>query len=221
MNTKPFAVAIDGPAGVGKSTTAKEVAKTLGMKYVDTGSMYRAIALYCIKNNIDPKDETAVAAILSNIEITLLPGQILLNGEDVTKDIRDRLVTDVSSIVSPYPAVRAKLAAKQKEIVATYETVMDGRDIGSHVIPWAQVKIYLDADVEIRAARRAIELEKDGKPVDMKNLCLEIAERDHRDKTRKHSPLVKAEDAIYIDTGNFTKDEVVAQIIAHINATRR
>ncbi|MCL2360505.1 MAG: (d)CMP kinase [Defluviitaleaceae bacterium] len=217
----PFAIAIDGPAGVGKSTTARKVAETLGMKYIDTGSMYRTIALYCTRNGISPQDEATVTAALPHINIELTPGHIFLNGEDVTGAIRTQAISDITSTISPYSAVREKMATKQKIIAASGEIVMDGRDIGSHVLPWAQVKIYLDADVDIRAERRAIELKRTGKSVDMEQLRKEIIERDHRDKTRKHSPLTQAEDAIYLDTGNMTKEEVVARIIAHINEARR
>jgi len=217
----PFAVAIDGPAGVGKSTTARRVAETMGMNYIDTGSMYRAIALYCVRNKINPQSETEVTAALPNINVELAPGHIFLNGEDITGAIRSQEISEATSTISPYSAVREKMSAKQKTMVATGETVMDGRDIGSYVIPWAQVKIYLDADVDIRAQRRAHDLKAAGKPVDMDKLRQEITERDHRDKTRKHSPLTQAEDAIYIDTGKMTKDEVVAEIITHIKSARR
>ena len=216
-----FAVAIDGPAGVGKSTTARKVAESLGMTYIDTGSMYRAIALYNVRQGINPQDETAVTASLPLIKITLSPGQIFLNGEDVSAAIRTQAISDATSTIAPYPAVREKLSAKQKEIAATGQVVMDGRDIGSYVLPWAQVKIYLDADSSIRAARRAAELAEKGQPADISQIRDEIEERDRRDKTRTHSPLVKADDAICIDTGYMTIEEVVETIIAHIKAARR
>jgi len=216
-----FAVAIDGPAGVGKSTTARRVAESLGMTYIDTGSMYRAIALYCVRHGIDLQDKAAVSTNLPNIQIYLTQGQIYLNDEDVSGAIRTQAISDATSIIAPYPAVREKLSAKQKEIAATGQVVMDGRDIGSHVLPWAQVKIYLDADPGIRAARRAAELAEKGQQTDISQIRKEIELRDHRDKTREHSPLVKANDAVCIDTGHMTKDEVVASIIAHIKAARR
>lgn len=217
----PFAIAIDGPAGVGKSTTARRVAEKMGMQYIDTGSMYRAIALYCVRNGIDPKNETDVTAALHNIDVELTPGYIYLNGEDITGAIRSQEISDATSTISPYSAVREKMSAKQKTMVTKGETVMDGRDIGSYVIPWAQVKIYLDADVDIRASRRAKDLKAAGKPVDMNQLRQEIIDRDHRDSTREHSPLTQAKDAIYIDTGKMTKDEVVEEIIRHIKSSRR
>ena len=216
-----FAVAIDGPAGVGKSTTARKVAEKLNMTYIDTGSMYRAIALYNVRQGTNLQSEADVTATLPFIKIDLAPGRIYLNGEDVSGAIRTQAISDATSTIAPYPAVREKLSAKQKEIAATGQVVMDGRDIGSYVLPWAQVKIYLDADSGIRAARRAAELAKKGQPADIAQILQEIEERDHRDKTRTHSPLVKADNAIVIDTGHMNIDEVVSTIIAHIKAPRR
>ena len=216
-----FAVAIDGPAGVGKSTAAKIVAKNLGMTYIDTGSMYRAIALYNVRQGINIQNEANVTATLPFIKINLTPGRIYLNGEDVSEAIRTQAISDATSTIAPYPAVREMLSTKQKEIAATGQVVMDGRDIGSYVLPWAQVKIYLDADSGIRAARRAAELAKKGQPVDITQIRQEIEERDHRDKTRSHSPLVKAKDAICIDTGHMTIEEAVTTITMHIEAARR
>ena len=210
-----FAVAIDGPAGVGKSTAAKKVAESLNMTYIDTGSMYRAIALYNVRQGTNLRDEAAISAALPHIKIELSLGRIFLNGEDVSWAIRTQAISDATSTIAPYPAVRDKLSAKQKEIAANGHVVMDGRDIGSYVLPWAQVKIYLDADPGIRAARRAAELAEKGQPADINKIREEIEERDHRDKTRAHSPLVKADGAICIDTGHMTIEEVVAEIIAH------
>ena len=216
-----FAVAIDGPAGVGKSSAARKVAEALNMTYVDTGSMYRAIALYNTRKGTNLEDEAAVTANLPEIEIDISQKQIYLNGEDVSQAIRTREISDAASIVSPYPAVRQKLDYKQKKIAAAGQVVMDGRDIGSNVLPWAQVKIYLDADPAIRAARRAAELEEKGQPADIDQIKAEIILRDKRDKNRKHGPLKKAPGAIVLNTSTMTKEEVINCIIAHINTARR
>jgi len=216
-----FAVAVDGPGGVGKSTAARRVAKRLNMTYIDTGAMYRAVALYNIRQGTDPQNETAIVASLLHINITLDKQQILLNGEDVTKSIRTQEISEYTSVISPYAPVRKKLIAVQQKFAASGEVVMDGRDIGSQVLPWAQVKIYLDADVSIRAQRRASELAAKGQPADITKILEEIKTRDHRDKTRDNSPLIRTDDAIYIDTGHMTLEEVIDKIIANIHAARR
>ena len=216
-----FAVAIDGPAGVGKSTTARRVAETLGMTYIDTGAMYRAIALYNVRKGVNPKDENAVNATLPDIDVKLSQKQVLLNGEDVSTAIRTQAISDATSQIAPYAAVRRKLDIIQKQQASTGQVIMDGRDIGSNVLPWAQVKIYLDADVDTRAARRAAELAAKGQPANIGQIREEVATRDQRDKNREHGPLIVAHDATVIDTSTMTKDEVANSIIAHINTARR
>jgi len=216
-----FAVAIDGPAGVGKSTTARKVADDLNMTYIDSGAMYRAIALYNLTKGINLQDEAAVTATLPEISVSLSQNQVFLNGKDISAAIRTQAISDATSQIAPYPAVRQKLDIKQKEIASTGQVVMDGRDIGSNVLPWAQVKIYLDADPGIRATRRAKEQAAKGQPADINQIREEIIERDNRDKNREHGPLIVAKGAKIIDTGNMTIDEVVATIKAHINAARR
>ena len=220
-----FAVAIDGPAGVGKSTAAKNVANKLGMTYIDTGAMYRAVALYNTRVGTNLQDEATVAASLPDININLShtngKQRISLNGEDITNAIRTQAVSEGASVVASYAPVREKLVSEQKNLATTGQVVMDGRDISSHVLPWAQVKIYLDADVETRAARRAADLLLKGQPADMPQILEETIIRDQRDKTRTHSPLVQAPDAIRIDTTRMTPDEVTEAIVSHINAARR
>ena len=239
-----FAVAIDGPVGVGKSTTARHVANKLGMTYIDTGAMYRAVALYNIRAGTNLYDEAAVTASLPDISIVLSHSKgkqrISLNGEDITDAIRTQAISEAASVVASYAPVREKLVSEQKALALAGQVVMDGRDIGSHVLPWAQVKIYLDADVDTRAARRSMDLTAKGQPVDMAKIREETIIRDQRDKTRDHSPLIQAPDAILIDTSNMTPEEVTKKIISiaagplanhsrvsaqpvklHINAPRR
>ena len=218
---KGFAVAIDGPVGVGKSTVARQVAEALNMTYIDTGAMYRAVALYNTKKAVDLHNQAAVTNSLASININLSGKNVFLNGENITQEIRTQAISEGASIVASYAPVREKLVAEQKKMAETGEVVMDGRDIGSQVLPWAQVKIYLDATVEERAARRAKDLKKKGQPVDINQLRQEVITRDKRDKTREHSPLIQTPDAIYIDTSNMTQNEVANCIATHINAARR
>ena len=221
MTPTGFAIAIDGPVGVGKSTTARTVAAQLGMTYIDTGAMYRAVALYGLERGINIADATAIENCLDNIEIHLrLAGGIqrvyLKDGDkrrDITEDIRTQTIAEGSSVVAAHKAVREKLAAQQKQLAATGRVVMDGRDIGSHVLPWAQVKIYLDATIDIRAKRRVLDLEAKGHPADFEEVRKETIIRDERDKNRAFSPLTRTPDAIYIDTGNMTPEEVVEKIV--------
>jgi len=216
-----FAVAIDGPVGVGKSTTARQVATRLNMTYIDTGAMYRAVALYNIRQGTHIGNEVAVTASLPHINITLDKQQVFLNNKDVTQDIRTQEISNATSVIASYALVREKLVAMQQQLATTGEVVMDGRDIASRVLPWAQVKIYLDASTDIRAQRRADQLAAKGQPADIAKIRQETIDRDHRDKTREHSPLIQTPDAIYVDTGNMTMEEVITCIIAHVNAARR
>lgn len=208
-----FSIAIDGPAGSGKSTIAKLIAKELGFLYADTGAMYRAVALYCINNNIDYNDENAVVAVLNNIDISIFnensTQKIYLNGVDSTELVRTQSVAKGSSAVAKIGAVREKLVQMQREIAKKSNIVMDGRDIGTNVLPNAQVKLYMDASAEVRAQRRCNELKEKGEPFDFDEIKADIIQRDENDKNRKISPLKQADDAIFIDTSDMSIDEVL------------
>jgi len=220
-----FAVAIDGPVGVGKSTTARLTAKKLGFTYIDTGAMYRAVALYMLENGINLHDNEAVSSNLNSVNIFLKYEdgfqKIYLNNKDITNDIRTQTVSEGASVVGSHPKVREKLVAEQKKLAETGFIVMDGRDIGSYVIPWAQVKIYLDAAQEIRARRRVLDLEAKNQPADFREVLDETKIRDHRDKTRETSPLIQTKDAILIDTGLLTLEEVIDKIVSIVNVKLR
>lgn len=211
------AIAIDGPAGAGKSTIAKRLAAIKNFVYVDTGAMYRAIALYCIENDIPPIDDECMSQALEKINVTIdyLDGEqiVFLNGENVNGKIRTQQVGNMASSVSAIGKVRERMVALQQELARTRSVIMDGRDIGTVVLPDALVKIYLTASVEIRAKRRYDEYVEKGVECDLETLKKEIAERDHRDMTREHSPLRQAEDAVVVDSSYMTIDEVVAEIL--------
>lgn len=211
-----FAVAIDGPAGAGKSTVAKSLAKSLGFVYIDTGAMYRAMALSCIREGIDLDNEDAVSdfADKQSIRITYENGEqvVWLNDENVNGFIRTQAVGDGASKVSVYGRVRKKLVELQQKLASDGEVVMDGRDIASCVLPNADVKIYLDANVEVRAQRRFDELIAKGKEADLETVKAEVIERDYRDMHRDISPLVKVPEAILTDSSYMTIDETVATI---------
>ncbi|MCL2357406.1 MAG: (d)CMP kinase [Defluviitaleaceae bacterium] len=212
------AIAIDGPVGVGKSTTARLVAKKLGMAHIDTGAMYRAVALYQIENELDMHDADSLEKSLAQIEIEIknVSGEqkIFLNKRDVTEKIRTQEVSEGASVVAPNPRVREKLVAAQREMAAAGGVVMDGRDIGSHVLPDAGLKIYLDAPTEVRARRRLLDIEAAGKSASFEQVLAETITRDDRDKNRKHNPLVQAPDALCIDTSIFScPDETADKII--------
>ena len=212
-----YSIAIDGPAGAGKSTIAKAIAEDIGFIYVDTGAMYRAIALYFLRKGIDGHDRKLVAAECPNIHVTLEydeegKQQVILNGENVTGFIRKEEVGKMASVTSAVPEVRAALLDLQRNMAKTSDILMDGRDIGTHVLPDADVKIYLTASVEIRAKRRYKELVEKGVQCDLKEIEKDIEERDYRDMTRKIAPLKKAEDAILVDSSDMTLKEVVNTI---------
>ncbi|MCL2501190.1 MAG: (d)CMP kinase [Defluviitaleaceae bacterium] len=217
-----FAVAIDGPVGVGKSTAARILAANLNMIYIDTGAMYRAVALYNMRMGTDKKDAQAIAASLPDIEIAFTPaGSVLLNGEDVSADIRNQAIADYTSTIAAYAPVREKLTAQQRQLARSGHVVMDGRDISSQVLPWAQVKIYLDADPRIRAKRRFEELQAKGQPAEYARVWEETLIRDERDINRAFAPLVQTEDAIYIDTSYMNLDKMVAEITRHVERELR
>ena len=211
-----FNVAIDGPAGAGKSTIAKRLAKELGFVYVDTGAMYRAIGLYMLKNSVDGSDEAAVSEAVKNVEVTLSYEDgvqcVYLNGEDVSGMIRTEEVSALASQTSAYQAVREKLLDLQRTMAKNKDVLMDGRDIGTTILPNADVKIYLTASVETRAKRRYDEYIAKGQTCDLAEIEEDIKTRDHNDMTRKISPLKKADDAIEVDSSNMNIDEVVETI---------
>ncbi|MCR5098735.1 MAG: (d)CMP kinase [Lachnospiraceae bacterium] len=216
-----FNVAIDGPAGAGKSTIAKRLAKELGFIYVDTGAMYRGIALYMIRAGIDSHDEAAVSAAVpdAGVSIKYEDGvqKIILNGEDVSGLIRTEEVSAAASTTSAYKAVRARLLDLQRDLAAENDVIMDGRDIGTTILPDADVKIYLTASVECRAKRRYDELTAKGESHELSKIEEDIRQRDHQDMTREISPLKKADDAVEVDSSEMNIDEVVAAIREIIN----
>jgi len=215
-------IAIDGPSGAGKSTMAKIISKKLGMLYLDTGSMYRAVALKAIRQGIDTRDREKVAAIMPDIriDISYVAGsqRVFLDGEDITGSIRTNEVSMGASNVSAFPDVRERLVELQRKIADNTGVIMDGRDIGTHVLPNADVKIFLTASVEERARRRYEELKEKGlldKTLDQ--LIEEIKTRDYNDSTRQHSPLRQAEDAILLDTSHLNIDQAVQKILEIID----
>lgn len=210
-------VAVDGPAGAGKSTVSRRVAKILGLVYVDTGALYRAIGLYAIENGIDTKDEKAVTSVLKDITVDLDNSggeqRVLLCGEDVTGNIRTGAVSMAASDVSSYPEVRAFLLETQKKIAREKSVIMDGRDIGTVVLPEADVKVFLTADAAVRAKRRFLELTERKEKVDYNTILAEINERDHNDKNRAVAPLKQADDAILLDTSEMSFDESIQALV--------
>ena len=215
---KHFNIAIDGPAGAGKSTVAKLAAKKLGFVYVDTGAMYRAIALHLLRSRVDPENQQAVeeACREVKVEIAYADGvqRVILNGEDVTGMIRNQEVGEMASAVSGYAAVRGKLTELQKDLAARENVIMDGRDIGTCILPDAPAKIYLTASVRVRAMRRYRELTEKGTSCTLEKIEKEIEERDYRDMHREHSPLCQAENAILLDSSEMTLEQVVESIIS-------
>lgn len=212
-----FNIAIDGPAGAGKSTIARKLAEELNFIYVDTGAMYRAMAFYFLSHEIDPDDETALEEACTDIEISLgyEDGlqQVILNGTDISGKIRTEEVGNMASATSGYPFVRAKLLDLQREIAARQNVIMDGRDIGTCVLPDAQLKIYLTASVETRALRRYKEFQEKGEDdYTLEQIRQDIAERDRRDMEREIAPLKQAEDAVLVDSSAMTIEEVVKTI---------
>jgi cytidylate kinase len=212
-------IAIDGPAGAGKSTVARIVAQKLGYTHIDTGAMYRALTLEALERSIDLENQDALVAALEDMDLTLQPGsagnQVFIQGKDVTAQIRSPEVSEHVSLVSSHPKVRAAVVEMQQQMAKADNVVMDGRDIGTVVMPDADLKIYLDASVEVRAMRRSMELAKKGFPVSLEELVAKIRQRDEFDSTREASPLRQAEDAVVIDTTNLSVSEVVDLILAY------
>jgi cytidylate kinase len=215
-----FAVAIDGPNNAGKSTVARLLAKKLNADYIDTGALYRAVALYNLRNGNDLRDGSAVIASLPhiNIEVEFRPEgtpDFILNGETVTGELYTPKASEGASLVSVYPEVRCKLLKTQQFFALTRRIVMDGRDIGTHVLPWATVKIYLDArlDVQVEREIKKRRLQNKGLSLDPEEVRREVAERDERDKNRAVAPLIRADDAVYIDSSDMTPEETIDEII--------
>ncbi len=211
-------IAIDGPAGAGKSTIAKLIARKLGYIYVDTGAMYRAMALYLLREKIQPAETEKINAKCREADISIgyENGEqiVYLNGENVNGLIRTEEVGNMASASSPNPNVRAKLVELQQKLAADQDVVMDGRDIGTCVLPDAQVKVYLTADSKVRAARRYQELEAKGVSCSIEEIERDIIERDHQDMTREISPLMQAADAVLVDSSHMTIEEAVDAVIA-------
>lgn len=210
-------IAIDGPAGAGKSTIARRVAGELSFIYVDTGAMYRAMALYLLNRHVSAEDMKEVAAVCQEAEISIeyRDGEqiVLLNGENVNPYLRTEQVGNMASLSSANPKVREHLLKLQRNLASSHDVVMDGRDIGTTILPEADVKIYLTASVHTRAQRRYLELTQKGLPCSLEEIERDIADRDERDMNRQVSPLKKAEDAVLVDSSNMGIDEVVAEIM--------
>ena len=213
-----YNIAIDGPTGAGKSTIAKMAAKKLDFIYVDTGAMYRAMALYFLRREIDAKDEKKIAEACEHINVTIAyqegEQQVLLNGENVNAFIRTEEVSMMTSNTSKYPAVRENLLYLQRELAAANNVIMDGRDIGTCVLPDAELKIYLTASASERAKRRYLEQKERGVESDLAQIERDIIARDEQDMNREIAPLKQAEDAIYLDTSDMTIEEVVTKIVS-------
>ncbi len=217
-------IAIDGPAGAGKTTVARSLARSLRLTHIDTGAMYRAIALYALRNGVGPEDEPALATLARQAQISFQPGdrapssasetgqRVLLDGEDVTLAIREPAVTRLASPISAISSVRRALVMQQRAMASAGDVVMEGRDIGTVVLPHADVKVFLTASPEVRAQRRLLELRARGVTTDFPTVLREIQERDARDSTRADSPMVPAPDAVVLDTDNLTVEQVTARI---------
>lgn len=212
-----YNIAIDGPAGAGKSTIAKLVAKEKGYIYVDTGAMYRGLAIHFLKKGIQPDEKEKIIDACKDVEVSIGyedgAQQIYLNGENITAMLREEVVGNMASISSAVPEVRAKLLDLQRNLAKEKDVVMDGRDIGTHVLPNADVKIYLTASVECRANRRFKELTEKGIACDYDEIAKDIQDRDRRDMNREIAPLKKADDAVLVDSSAMTIEEVVKAII--------
>jgi len=211
-------VAIDGPAGAGKSTIAKRVAARLGFTYIDSGAMYRAVALWALRRNVDAGDMHRMEQLAIAAEIELLPGRIRLNGEDVTDAIRTPEVSAGASKVAVIPGVRRALVAKQRAMGERASVVMEGRDIGTVVFPHADVKVFLDADPRERVRRRLGDVRAAGEEIPETALAAQMKERDQRDSTRADGPLAQAPDAAYLDSTSLTVEEVEEAILKMVRS---
>jgi cytidylate kinase len=215
-------VAIDGPSGAGKSTAGRVLAERLGYVFLDTGAMYRALALKALRAGTPLEDEAALGALAAATRIDLTAGRdVLLDGQDVTEAIRTRDVSAAASRISVHPAVRRHLVARQQEMGRDGGVVLDGRDIGTAVFPDAEVKFYVDADPRLRAVRRHAEIRAGGGSADLDTIEREIRQRDHADSTRRDSPLTRAADALHLDTTRLAADEVVRRMMEAVESARR
>ena len=222
MNQKAFNIAIDGPAGAGKSTIARLAAKKLGFVYVETGAMYRAIALYFLRQGIGSEQKALIAEKVGGAEIIIQykdgAQQVILNGEDVSGQIRAEEVGNMASAISAIPEVRTHLLELQRGLAASSDVIMDGRDIGTCILPDADVKIFLTASSKVRAERRYKELQEKGVMCNLEEIEQDIIERDNRDMNRETAPLKQAEDAVLLDSSYMTLEEVVSAILKEIYA---
>lgn len=213
-------IAIDGPAGAGKSTIAKIIAKKLGYIYVDTGAMYRAMAIHMLKNSIDKNDTKAIAdaSALADVSIKYVDGEqrVILNGEDVTASLREEAVGNMASVSSAVPEVRTNLTNLQRKLARENDVVMDGRDIGTVVLPDAEVKVFLTASSKVRAKRRYDELIAKNESADLEAIEKDIIERDNRDMNRETAPLKQADDAVLVDSSDMTIEEVADKIASMV-----
>jgi len=213
-------IAIDGPAGSGKTTVAKQISKILDILYLDTGAMYRACGLYALNSGVSVDDEKNVDKLMETLDLAIEykngVQHTILFGKDVSEDIRRNEVSSLASKISVHKSVRLKMLEMQREIAKTNDCILDGRDIGSFVLPYANYKFFLTASVKVRAERRFKELIAKGMDVKLDQLEKEIAERDLRDSTREIAPLKQAEDACFIDTSNMTIEEVINEILSKV-----
>ena len=211
-----YNVAVDGPAGAGKSTIAKAVARELNLIYVDTGAMYRAVALFMLREGVDLQDREAVIRKCPEADVTIRYEEgvqvVCLNGENVNAFLRTEEVGEAASVISPIPEVRENMVRLQKELAAGSDCIMDGRDIGTCVLPDARLKIYLTASSAVRARRRYDELTAKGETCDLEKIRADIEERDYRDMHREVSPLKQAQDAVLVDTSDMTVEEVIRTV---------
>lgn len=213
--TRPL-VAIDGPSGVGKGTTARRLAKRLNLPYIDTGAMYRALALAILDAGVDPRDEEAALAVIETANVELVPRQgkleVVLDGEPVEERIRTPRVGEASSVVSAYPPVRRRMVELQRRVGERYGGVMEGRDIGTRVFPDTPFKFFLDADLDVRVERRLLQMDEKGQDVSEEEIRAEMTARDERDRTREDSPLTCDETYEPVDTSDLSIDEVVERM---------
>lgn len=211
-----FRIAVDGPSGAGKSTIAKLVAKDLGIDYIDTGAMYRAVGYKAFSSSVKPDDQDAVKAMLDDTDIDFVQGDIILDGEVVNDKIRTSEISQQASVYSAIPEVREKLVELQRKMGTKKSVIMDGRDIGTNVLKDAEYKFFLTASAEERAERRHKELLEKGEEISFEEVLNDIKQRDHNDMTRKLNPLRKADDAIEVDTAGLTIEEVVGCVLKEI-----
>lgn len=217
-----YSIAIDGPAGAGKSTIAKRVASELGFVYVDTGAIYRTVGYHMDLMGIGPKDRDGIARLLDDVNLEIRYGEdgmqhMILNGYDVTDEIRTPAMSKIASTISAQPCVREFLLDMQRDLARKNNVIMDGRDIGTVVLPGADVKIFLTASAEVRAARRLKDLELKGEKTTLQTVLTDIIQRDHQDSTRAIAPLKQAEDAILLDTSELNLEQVVESVIALVH----